>query len=152
MATIHCLGVGLVGSYVAKRLSDNGHQVHAHDLNPGDIFSDYPRIIIHEGDVLETSKDKNNYGDLDIIVNMLPGEIGHTVMKNICKYGFRIVDLSFSEISPEVLMEETIENNSTILWDVGIAPGLSNMLLSLAVDDLVHLEKGEIRVGGNPVE
>tara|TARA_B100001142_G_scaffold110633_1_gene112630 strand:- start:3733 stop:4791 length:1059 start_codon:yes stop_codon:yes gene_type:complete len=152
MATIHCLGVGLVGSYVAKRLSDNGHQVHAHDLNPGDIFSDYPRIIIHEGDVLETSKDKNNYGDLDIIVNMLPGEIGHTVMKNICKYGFRIVDLSFSEISPEVLMEETIENNSTILWDVGIAPGLSNMLLSLAVEDLGHLEKGEIRVGGNPVE
>ena len=61
MAIIHCLGVGLVGSYVAKKLSANGHQVHAHDLYPGVIFSDYPRIIIHEGDVLETSKDKNNY-------------------------------------------------------------------------------------------
>ena len=42
------------------------------------------------------TKDKNNYGDLDIIVNMLPGEIGNTVMKNICKYGIRIVDISLS--------------------------------------------------------
>ena len=39
MAIIHCLGVGLVGSYVAKKLSDNGHQVHAHDLNPDNVFS-----------------------------------------------------------------------------------------------------------------
>ena len=144
MAIIHCLGVGLVGSYVAKKLSANGHQVHAHDLNPDNVFSEYPRIIIHKGDVLESSKDKNNFGEVDIIVNMLPGEIGHTVMKNICKYGFRIVDLSFSEISPNVLKEETIENKSTILWDVGIAPGLSNMFLSLAVEDMGHLEKGEI--------
>ena len=37
-----------------------------------------------------------------------------------------------------------------ILWDTGIAPGLSNMLLSRAYDEMGPLEKGEVRVGGNP--
>ena len=56
MAIIHCLGTGLIGSYVAKKLSDNGHEVHAHDLSPGNVFIEYPEIIIHKENVLESCK------------------------------------------------------------------------------------------------
>ena len=152
MAIIHCLGTGLVGSYVAMKLSDNGHQVHAHDLNPGDKFINHPKIIVHENDVLESCKQIDKFGDFDIIVNMLPGDIGHSIMKILYPYGVRIVDLSFSEITPDSLIEKIEKNDTTVLWDVGIAPGLSNMLLSLAFEELGHIENGEIRVGGNPTE
>ncbi|RJU84041.1 MAG: hypothetical protein DWB93_02005 [Candidatus Poseidoniales archaeon] len=152
MAIIHCLGAGLIGSYVAKKLSDNGHEVHAHDLSPGNVFIEYPEIIIHKENVLESCKKIEKFGDFDIIVNMLPGEIGNSIMKILYPQGINIVDLSFSEITPDSLSGEKGGEDTTILWDVGIAPGLSNMLLSLAVEELGHLENGEIRVGGNPSE
>ena len=34
MAVVHCLGTGLVGAGVAKRLATLGHEVHAYDLEP----------------------------------------------------------------------------------------------------------------------
>ena len=34
MAVVHCLGTGLVGAWVAKRLATLGHEVHAYDLQP----------------------------------------------------------------------------------------------------------------------
>ena len=152
MAIIHCLGAGLIGSYVAKKLSDKGHEVHAHDINPGEVFMEYPEIIIHKENVFESCKSIKKFGDFDIIVNMLPGEIGNSIMKILYPQGINIVDLSFSEITPDSLSGEKGGGNTTILWDVGIAPGLSNMLLSLAVEELGHLKNGEIRVGGNPSE
>lgn len=152
MAIIHCLGAGLVGSYVAKKLFDNGHEVHAHDLILDDVFREYPEIIIHKGDIFQSIKEMENFGKCDIIVNMLPGDVGHSVMKILYPKGMNIVDLSFSEITPDLLSEEKGGEGTTILWDVGIAPGLSNMLLSLAVEELGSLKNGEIRVGGNPSE
>ena len=132
MAVIHCLGTGLVGSYVAKKLAENGHQVYAHDINPDITLVDYPNITIEEGDALEKCSDIINLGKFDIIVNMLPGDIGHTVIKKLCKYDVKVVDLSFSEITPDIVIAECENMNATILWDVGIAPGLSNMLLAMA--------------------
>jgi lysine 6-dehydrogenase len=152
MAVIHCLGTGLVGSYVAKKLAENGHQVYAHDINPDITLVDYPNITIEEGDALEKCSDIINLGKFDIIVNMLPGDIGHTVIKKLCKYDVKVVDLSFSEITPDIVIAECENMNATILWDVGIAPGLSNMLLAMAYREFGKLKNGEIRVGGNPVE
>ena len=109
MAIIHCLGAGLIGSYVAKKLSDNGHEVHAHDLSPGNVFIEYPEIIIHKENVLESCKKIEKFGDFDIIVNMLPGEIGNSIMKILYPQGINIVDLSFSEITPDSLSGEKEE-------------------------------------------
>ena len=77
---------------------------------------------------------------------MVPGDIGHRVLHALHSHGHRIVDLSFSETTPDRLPEGT----STVLWDVGIAPGLSNMLVALAHRELGALEKVSIKVGGNP--
>ena len=77
---------------------------------------------------------------------MVPGDIGHGVLQALHSHGHRIVDLSFSETTPDRLPKGT----STVLWDVGIAPGLSNMLVALAHRELGALEKVSIKVGGNP--
>ena len=58
------------------------------------------------------------------------------------------MDLSFSETTPDKLPSGT----STVLWDVGIAPGLSNMLVALAKEEFGNLDNVTIKVGGNPAE
>ncbi|HJM12914.1 MAG TPA: saccharopine dehydrogenase C-terminal domain-containing protein [Candidatus Thalassarchaeaceae archaeon] len=158
MAVIHCLGVGLVGSYVAKRLAESGHVVHAYDPSPHRVEG-VSGIFIH---YLEPDEDPidamakvhtNDEGcPIDMVVNMLPGSIGHTSTTILAESPWRTIDLSFSNLTPDRDSEKAKEFGASILWDVGIAPGLSNMLLSEAHRKLGPLLIGEVRVGGNPTE
>jgi len=135
---IHCLGGGLVGSFVTRRLHEAGLEVHLYDIVPRETPATF-----HLGDAATA-----NHREADIVVNMVPGSIGHEVLKTLFAKGHRIVDLSFSETTPDALPDGT----GVVLWDVGIAPGLSNMLVALAHRELGHLEKVTIKVGGNPAK
>ncbi len=152
MANILCLGTGLVGSFVVKRLADNGHKVTAHDLVTNKQLLGHENILMEAGNVLEKLGLIIEEGGYDLVVNMLPGNIGHEALKVLCEYDVRVVDLSFSEITPNIVMSESRNKKATILWDVGIAPGLSNMLLAKAYKKLGNIKIGEIKVGGNPSE
>tara|TARA_B100000965_G_scaffold89368_1_gene72579 strand:- start:5259 stop:6359 length:1101 start_codon:yes stop_codon:yes gene_type:complete len=160
MATIHCFGVGLVGSYVARKFAESGFSVHAYDPQPHRVMGS-PGIEVHhlEPDEdpidlmleLESSSEGNKFdSDRDIVVNMLPGDIGHSSTTSLAELPWRTVDLSFSEFTPDRDDEKAKEHGAKILWDTGIAPGLSNMLLSLAYGEMGPLKNGEVRVGGNP--
>ena len=158
MAVIHCFGVGLVGSYVAKRLARAGHEVHAYDPKPHRVIG-IQGIEIH---LLEPGEDPvevmvrdcpvDDGFAIDLVVNMLPGSIGHASTTALAASPWRTIDLSFSEFTPDRDDEKAREHGASILWDVGIAPGLSNMLLSEAYRDFGSLKKAEVRVGGNPTE
>ncbi|MAP79412.1 MAG: hypothetical protein CL980_05830 [Euryarchaeota archaeon] len=135
---IHCLGGGLVGSFVARTLHEAGLEVHLYDIVPRTTPATF-----HLGDAV-----KFDHSHADLVVNMVPGSIGHEVLKGLHAQGHRIVDLSFSETPPDVLPS----GPGTVLWDVGIAPGLSNMLVALAHREHGHLDSVTIKVGGNPAE
>jgi len=160
MVSVHCLGVGLVGSYVARRLNELGYSVYAYDI-------DFSRIKDNNNiKMIKLSKNENpakmllgkmnEKGNLsgssenEIVVNMLPGNIGHESTEILSKFPLRIVDLSFSELTPDRNKNNVMNSGATILWDIGIAPGLSNMLLSEAVRKMGKLKNGTIKVGGNP--
>ncbi|MEC8168255.1 MAG: saccharopine dehydrogenase C-terminal domain-containing protein, partial [Candidatus Thermoplasmatota archaeon] len=89
-----------------------------------------------------------DHSSADLIVNMVPGSIGHDVLRVLHEQGHNIVDLSFSETTPDQLPA----GPGVVLWDVGIAPGLSNMLVALAQRELGRLDKVSIKVGGNPAQ
>ena len=63
-----------------------------------------------------------------------------------------MVDVAFSHELPHVLDGYAKEVGSSVIWDVGIAPGLSNMLVADALQELGHLDSVNIMVGGNPFE
>ncbi|MEC7707183.1 MAG: saccharopine dehydrogenase C-terminal domain-containing protein [Candidatus Thermoplasmatota archaeon] len=155
MAIIHCLGAGLVGSYVACRLADAGHEVHVIDMQPNPKVIDYPSITIHNGDALAYCEEIGD-SQVDLVVNMLPGEIGKIGMRILCENSggkfTRIVDLSFSDETPDRYHKFAQDCGVKVLWDVGIAPGLSNMLLAEAYRVLGRLSNAEVRVGGNPTK
>ena len=133
---IHCLGGGLVGSFVTRKLCEAGFEVHLFDIMPRDTPATFHLLDAATAD----------HSSADLVVNMVPGRIGHEVLKTLHQNDHRIVDLSFSETTPDRLPEGT----STVLWDVGIAPGLSNMLVALAQREFGHLDNVSIKVGGNP--
>ncbi len=107
-------------------------------------------MTIHHGDALDHCSELNEYAEVDIVVNMLPGDIGNIAMNTLNEQSYRTVDLSFSGDTPDLDDEKAKDWNTSILWDVGIAPGLSNMLLAEAYRKLGPLEKAAVRVGGNP--
>lgn len=133
---IHCLGGGLVGSFVTRKLVDAGFNVHLYDVVERETKAEF-----HLASALDS-----DHSDADIIVNMVPGSIGHEVVDRMKNKGQRIIDLSFSEQTPDRFQNI----DSAVLWDVGIAPGLSNMLVALASRKYGKLDKVTIKVGGNP--
>ena len=135
---IHCLGGGLVGSFVTRKLVEHGFEVHLFDI----IERNTPAHF-HLQDALLA-----DHTAADLIVNMVPGSVGHSVLQSLCQGQHKIIDLSFSETTPDLLPSSA----STVLWDVGIAPGLSNMLVALASRAYGHLDEVTIKVGGNPAE
>ena len=149
MTTIVALGCGLVGEFVVQRLVDDGHSVVAVDLHLPESIKKNTKIKSIEGDV------KNYISSLkgdEIIINMLPGRIGHSIRKDLVVGGHNIVDLAFTAEDPQQFDELAKQHGSTMIWDIGIAPGLSNMLLAHAQRELGFLDKATIHVGGNPTE
>ena len=149
MKTVHCFGAGLVGSYVARKLAEEGYNVQVYDLD-SNISFDHPNITVKHVNAMDV--ELSAFGTVDLVVNMLPGDIGYDLTRKLSGGKWPIVDLSFSEITPDISSMELSSNDSRILWDVGIAPGLSNMLLYEAHRVMGNLSKAEIRVGGNPTK
>ena len=133
---IHCLGGGLVGSFVTRKLCEAGFEVHLFDISPRNTPATFHLLDAAAAD----------HSAAELIVNMVPGDIGHSVLQALHPHSHRIVDLSFSETTPDRLPE----GSSAVLWDVGIAPGLSNMLVALAHREFGRLDNVSIKVGGNP--
>ena len=88
MANIHCFGVGLVGSYVAAKLAESGHTVHAYDPKPFRVIG-IPGVEVHQLENDENPLDLMLHMIMhqdgfefnpfrDIVVNMLPGDVGHS--------------------------------------------------------------------------
>ncbi|MAV44284.1 MAG: hypothetical protein CMA30_07410 [Euryarchaeota archaeon] len=148
MTKIFTLGCGLVGKFVARKLVEDGNTVTVIDLEIPDDIAQLKNIIPLEGDVFEIidSIPKNQ-----IIVNMLPGRIGDKVRPKLIQNGHQIIDLAFTLEDPVAYEEIAKQNQCVLLWDVGIAPGLSNMLVKKSENEIGDLNKIHIKVGGNPI-
>lgn len=146
------LGGGLVGSIIAKDLlSEDGLEVVVSDNNrerldkiektPGlkCIFSDLSK----EGVVKEISD------DFDIVIGAVPGHLGFKVVKEAIDIG-KNVDISFSERDYLELDSIAKEKNATVIFDCGVAPGMSNILAKSLSKELDSTECIRIYVGGLP--
>ena len=147
MTKIFTLGCGLVGKFVARKLVEDGNIVSVIDLKIPKEIAQLENIIPLEGDVFEII---DSIAKNQIIVNMLPGRIGDKVRPKLIQDGHQIIDLAFTLEDPDKYDLIAKQNNSVLLWDVGIAPGLSNMLVKISEEEIGSLDKVHIKVGGNP--
>ena len=141
------LGSGLVGEFVINELTKLGYQVHVIDLKIPEHVKNNPQVSFQEGDVFDLL---SQMPEAKIAVNMLPGRIGEQMRTVLIKQGIDVVDLAFTEQDPSQHNSLAKENSATMIWDVGIAPGLSNMILKKEFNEDNNILTATIKVGGNP--
>ena len=84
--------------------------IEIHHLEPDEDPIDLMLDLVYSSDGISFDKDN------DIVVNMLPGDIGHSSTTSLAELPWRTVDLSFSALTPDNFHKTALENGSSIIW------------------------------------
>ena len=154
------LGAGLVGGPMALDLSlDPGNEVAVADISqealqrlterqkslnvPGSIKT----IVADLGIPAMVTRMVAGY---DMVINAVPGFMGFQTLKAIIEAGKNVVDIAFFIEDPFELDELAKRKNVTAIMDMGVAPGMCNVLIGYADHLLDHTDNVLYMVGGLP--
>ncbi len=93
---------------------------------------------------------KEIISDFEIVVNAVPGFMGYQTLKAIIESGKNVIDIAFFPEDPFLLDDLAKKNNVISISDIGVAPGMSNILVGYVDSVLDATEKVVIYVGGLP--
>ena len=149
MARVLVLGAGLVGGWVADTLAMDGHHVTAVDMAADALSDRYEQVT-----VVNAPADRAlvRQHAPDVVVNALPGRVGHGIRSSLMEDGCVVADLAFTAEDPGDLHDLAVKHGGRMVWDIGVAPGMSNLLLAEGVRRHGRLTRGRVRVGGNPTQ
>lgn len=145
------LGSGRVGTAIACDLHDSGHEVVVIDLSPHEPEKLLKRSIrFIEGDFHNEHLLKREVKKVDLVVGASPGEFGYELMKKVIRLEKNMADISFCPENALELDSLAKDNNVTVLTDIGVAPGLCNLMLGYH-DKTMKVESYKCMVGGLPL-
>lgn len=148
------LGCGLVGRLIARDLSrDKGFQVTVADIDENKLNQISRELDLKVIKVdLSIPKDiQKIVADQDIVIGAVPGFLGFKVLTSIIEAGKNIVDISFMAEDALQLDSLAKEKGVTAVVDMGVAPGMSHMIIGYVDSMLQETESATILVGGLPV-
>ncbi len=150
MSKIIVLGAGMVGRAMAIDLAKK-HEVTSADISETALqsLSDH-KIKTFKADLSVANKIKELVKDFDLVVGSVPGFLGFNMMRAVIEAKKNIVDISFYPEDPFELDELAKKNNVIAIMDVGVAPGMSNLLLGYH-NKRMKVQEFECLVGGLPV-
>ncbi len=147
------LGCGLVGGPIAADLSkDRDFSVTVADINEAalqKIASSYD-VKTLQADLSNSKTVLETVRNFDFAINAVPGFMGFKTLKAIIEAGTDAVDIAFFPEDLFTLDDLAKEKNVTVISDMGVAPGMSNLLTGYAANLLDKTEKVIIYVGGLP--
>jgi len=146
------LGAGLVGGPISLDLAkDDALKVTLADINKESLN------CVNDGRIIKIQADLNNAdeldvlaGDHDLIVNAVPGFMGFKTLKRCIEAGKNIIDIAFYPEDVFQLTDLAKDKGVTVIADMGVAPGMSNLLVGYASSKLDKVDNVEIFVGGIP--
>lgn len=145
------LGGGLVGGPMARDLSGE-FDVSLADINPdtlGRAIGDFP-IQSKSCDLSDERNICRIVKDADLVINAVPGHMGFKTLETVIDCGRDIVDIAFFPEDLFMLEGLAKEKGVVAIADMGVAPGMSNILAAYAVDRLDRTDRIKIMVGGLP--
>ncbi len=155
MPTALVLGAGRVGSVMAADLSTD-FDVTLADRNPAALRHAQARfgehISIREVDLSDPSVIADLVAPFDIVCGALASVIGLEVLQAIIRAGKNYCDITFTPEDAWELNKLAKEHGVTAVVDMGVAPGMSNLLAGHGAHQLHTPERIDIMVGGLPVE
>ena len=147
------LGAGLVGGPMAIDLAnDENFEVSVADICPDHLekFNGFENTNTIQKDFYETENVKEIVKDFDIVLNAVPGFMGFQTLKAIIESGKNVIDIAFFPEDLFELDELAKENGVIAISDIGVAPGMSNVLIGYVSNLLDKTDKAIIYVGGLP--
>ncbi len=148
------LGGGMVGSAMALDLAaDRRFQVTVADRSEETLARLAARgLRTSRADCSAAAAVTRLAQDADIVLGALSSVLGLSTLRTVIEAGKPYVDISFMADDPLQLDGLARERGVTAVVDMGVAPGMSNLLCGHAAARLQPCESLEIYVGGLPVE
>ena len=152
------LGAGLVGGPMAIDLScDPKFEVTVADINQTALINVVNRqsgtvnkIKTVVADLSDPARVTQLVDDFDMVINAVPGFMGFQTLKAIITAGKNVVDIAFFIEDPFELDQLARQNNVTAIMDMGVAPGMCNVLIGYADHLLDETDNILYMVGGLP--
>jgi saccharopine dehydrogenase-like NADP-dependent oxidoreductase len=145
------LGSGMVGGPMARDLAKE-FDVSLADINAEALKKAVGRHSIKsiETDLSREETIRKIIEGFDLVINAVPGHMGFHTLETVIDCGKDVVDIAFFPEDLFLLDELAAEKGVTAISDIGVAPGMSNILTAYASDQLDKTEKVKIMVGGLP--
>lgn len=144
------LGCGLIGKTVALDLASD------FEVTVMDPFAEALASLNDEHNIKKVQKSASDAAslselakDADIVCGLLPSHLEAAAQEQMLKEGKKYVSPS-GFLHCEGLDDIAKKNNAIGVYDMGIAPGMSNFLLAKGASMLDELDFGCIYVGGIP--
>lgn len=147
------LGAGLVGAPMAFDLAkDSDFEVTVADRSDESLakFANQAEILTIQKDLSDIEVVKEIVADQDIVLSAVPGFMGFQTLKAIIDAGKNVIDIAFFPEDLFELDELAKQKNVIAISDMGVAPGMSNVLIGYADHLLEKTTKAVIYVGGLP--
>ncbi len=140
----------MVGSAISLDLAGR-HHVIATDFSAMALskFDDVASITTLQLDVTDKAALRAAVSDVDLVVNAVPGFLGYEVLQTLIEEGKNVSDISFFPEEALDLQDLALETGSVVVTDIGVAPGLSNLILGHH-DSSMTVKRFECMVGGLP--
>ncbi len=149
MQKIIVLGAGMVGRAMAIDLSKK-YTVYSADISSENLGRLVP-FGIHpvQADLSDAGKIKEIISDKDLVIGAVPGFMGFHTLKTVIESGKNVCDISFFNEDAFLLDDLAKKNNVTAVTDVGVAPGMDNIILGYH-NKRMQVEEFICLVGGLP--
>ena len=150
---ITILGAGLVGFPIALDLSkDTQFDVTLCDIRKDRLDSIHEKYGIKtiQADLSEAATIRQLINKADFVVSAVPGFLGFQTLKVIIEEGKNVADIAFFPEDLFELEELAAKKGVIAVSDIGVAPGMSNLLTGYGSSLLDKTEKVRIFVGGLP--
>lgn len=155
MKRVMVLGAGRVGHVIARDLSsDKDVELVVADrrgsLLSGLAEQEESNVKTVIADLGRAEAVTELVADCDLVVGALPGSLGFTALQGVVAAGKACVDISFMPEDPATLQGLAVETGAVVLYDFGVAPGMSNLLAAREAARLTPARHIGIMVGGLP--
>jgi len=147
------LGAGRVGRTMAIDLArESRFQVRVVDRDVENLagLRAQGSIATERLDLASADSVRKTVASADLVVSAVPGFLGYRTLEAVLRAGKNVVDIAFFPEDPLELDPLARTKKVTAIIDCGVAPGMSNLLVSHAASQLDRVERVRIYVGGLP--
>ena len=148
---IAILGAGMVGRAMAWDLA-SAFPVTSIDVSEQNLAAVIQRndsIRVIQADLQKFDQYQKLLAPFDIVITAVPGLMGFKTLEAVIECGKNVADISFFPEDVLQLDKSAKEKNVTVITDIGVAPGMSNLILGRYNEEM-NVTNFECYVGGLP--